>query len=47
MKNDQYGFEFLGEGDYVIDQLPRVGEQIEEGQKVKLCWVINKRSVNQ
>ena len=22
--------------DYVIDQLPRVGEQIEEGQKVKI-----------
>lgn len=36
VKNDQYGFEFLGEGDYVIDQLPRVGEQIEEGQKVKI-----------
>ncbi len=36
VKNDQYGFEFLGEGDYVIDQLPRVGEQIEEDQKVKI-----------
>lgn len=36
VKNENYGFEFLGEGDYVIDQLPRVGEQIEEGQKVKI-----------
>lgn len=36
VKNDQYGFEYLGEGDYVIDQLPRVGEKIEEGQKVKI-----------
>lgn len=36
VKNENYGFEFLGEGDYVIDQLPRVGEKIEEGQKVKI-----------
>lgn len=36
VKNDQYGFEFLGSGDYVIDQLPRVGDTIEEGQKVKI-----------
>lgn len=36
VKNENYGFEYLGEGDYVIDQLPRVGEQIEEGQKVKI-----------
>lgn len=36
VKNENYGFEFLGEGDYVIDQLPRVGEQIEAGQKVKI-----------
>lgn len=36
VKNDQYGFEYLGEGDYVIDQLPRVGEKIEEGQKLKI-----------
>lgn len=36
VKNDQYGFEFLGSGDYVIDQLPRVGDKIEEGQKVKI-----------
>lgn len=36
IKSDKYGFEFLGEGDYVIDQLPRVGEKIEAGQKVKI-----------
>lgn len=36
VKNDNYGFEFMGSGDYVIDQLPRVGEKIEEGQKVKI-----------
>ena len=26
----------MGEGDYVIDQLPRVGEKIEEGSKVMI-----------
>lgn len=36
VKNDNYSFEFMGEGNYVIDQLPRVGEKIEEGQKVKI-----------
>ena len=36
VKNENYQFEFLGSGDYVIDQLPRVGEKIEEGQKVKI-----------
>ena len=36
VKNEHYGFEFLGSGDYVIDQLPRVGEKIEDGQKVKI-----------
>lgn len=36
VQNENYGFEFLGEGEYVIDQLPRVGEQIEQGQKVKI-----------
>ena len=36
VKSDNYGFEFMGEGDYVIDQLPRVGEKIEEGNKVKI-----------
>ena len=36
MKSDVYGFEFMGEGEYVIDQLPRVGEKIEAGQKVRI-----------
>lgn len=36
VKSDKYGFEFLGSGDYVLDQLPRVGEKIEDGQKVKI-----------
>lgn len=36
VKSEHYGFDFLGQGDYVIDQLPRVGEKIEEGQKVKI-----------
>lgn len=36
VKSENYGFEFLGEGDYVIDQLPRVGERIEDGKKVKI-----------
>ncbi len=34
VKSKDYRFEFLGEGDYVIDQLPRVNEKIEEGKKV-------------
>ncbi len=34
LKSENYGFEFKGQGDYVIDQLPRVGERIEEGKKV-------------
>ena len=36
VKSENYGFEFMGSGDYVIDQLPRVGEKIEAGQKVKI-----------
>lgn len=36
VKSDVYGFEFMGEGEYVIDQLPRVGEKIEAGQKVRI-----------
>ena len=36
VRSQDYGFDFLGEGDYVIDQLPRVGERIEEGKKVKI-----------
>ena len=34
--SEEYGFEFMGEGNYVIDQLPRVGEQVDEGVKVKI-----------
>lgn len=36
VKSHVYNFEFLGEGDIVIDQLPRYGEKIEEGKKVKI-----------
>lgn len=36
VRSENYQFEFLGSGNYVIDQLPRVGEKIEEGQKVKI-----------
>jgi stage V sporulation protein D (sporulation-specific penicillin-binding protein) len=36
VKSNEYGFEFLGSGDYVIDQLPRVGERIEQGKKVRI-----------
>lgn len=36
VKNSDYGFEFLGDGNTVIDQLPRYGEKIEEGKKVKI-----------
>lgn len=36
VKSEEFGFEFIGEGNKVIDQLPRVGEKIEEGHKVKI-----------
>lgn len=36
VKNENYGFEFMDEGDFVVDQLPRVGEKIKEGEKVKI-----------
>lgn len=36
VKSDKYRFEFFGEGDLVIDQLPRYGDKIEEGKKVKI-----------
>ena len=45
VKSEVYGFEWLGEGDYVIDQLPRVGEKIEEGQKVKVMLGRNPQNV--
>lgn len=34
VKSQDYRFEFLGEGEYVIDQLPRKNDRIEEGKKV-------------
>ena len=34
VKSKDYRFEFMGEGDYVIDQLPRKNDKIEEGKKV-------------
>lgn len=36
VKSEHLHFEFIGSGDYVIDQLPRVGEKIEATQKVKI-----------
>lgn len=36
VKSEYYTFEFMGEGDIVIDQLPRVGEEIKAGQSVKI-----------
>lgn len=36
VKSSEYRFEFLGEGEYVIDQLPRKNEKIEEGKKVRI-----------
>ena len=34
VKSQYFKFEFVGEGDKVIDQLPRVGEKIEEGSTI-------------
>ena len=34
VKSQYFEFEFVGEGDKVIDQLPRVGEKIEEGSTI-------------
>ena len=34
VKSQYFNFEFVGEGDKVIDQLPRVGEKIEEGSTI-------------
>ena len=36
VKSKYFKFSYMGEGDYVIDQLPRVGEKIEEGSKVMI-----------
>ena len=34
VKSQYFKFEFVGEGDKVIDQLPKVGEKIEEGSTI-------------
>ena len=34
VSNPELKFEFIGEGDKVIDQLPRVGESVEAGSTI-------------
>lgn len=34
VSNPKLKFEFIGEGDKVIDQLPRVGESVEAGSTI-------------
>lgn len=34
VKSRDFKFEYLGEGDYVIDQIPKVGERIEIGKTI-------------
>ena len=34
VKSEHFKFEFVGEGDHVIDQLPKMGEKIEEGSTI-------------
>lgn len=36
VKSRVFKFVFMGEGNYVIDQLPRVGERIEEGSTIMI-----------
>lgn len=36
LKSSHFKFAFFGEGNYVIDQLPRVGELIEEGSTIMI-----------
>lgn len=36
VKSPHFKFSFMGEGEYVIDQLPRVGEMIEEGSTIMI-----------
>ena len=36
LKSKYYSFVFNSEGEYVIDQVPRVGEMIKEGGKVMI-----------
>ena len=34
VKSQYFTFEFIGEGEYVIDQLPSVGTRLEQGKKI-------------
>jgi stage V sporulation protein D (sporulation-specific penicillin-binding protein) len=34
VKSSYFKFEFIGEGDIVIDQLPKYGEKVEEGSTI-------------
>ena len=34
VKSQYFNFEFVGEGNMVIDQLPKYGEKIEEGSTI-------------
>ena len=34
VKSSYFKFEFIGEGNIVIDQLPKYGEKIEEGSTI-------------
>ena len=36
LKSSHYKFKFLGEGNIVLDQIPRVGSMIEEGDYVMI-----------
>lgn len=36
VKSKHFKFSFMGEGDYVIDQLPRVGEMVEENSVIMI-----------
>ena len=34
IKSSYFKFEFIGEGNMVIDQLPKYGEKVEEGSTI-------------
>lgn len=36
VKSPYFSFVYYGEGDYVIDQIPKVGEMLEEGSKIMI-----------
>lgn len=36
VKSKYFKFNFMGEGEYVIDQLPKVGEKIDEGSQIMI-----------